>query len=103
MNFTQKTQEVINWWKDGPLEASLANLTEICGENIKSTGFATFDYFSMADVCLICFLSKTSKNVLLEKGLADVTSKYPWVEKYWNRHNVGKLKEWFDRRRKSWR
>jgi hypothetical protein len=102
MKLGQKIKITIDWWKDGPLESALNKLTEICADNIRRTGFATHDYFSMADVCLVCFLSKTSKNVLLEKELAQITSKYPWVDQYWNTHNVGKLKEWFTSRRQAW-
>ena len=102
MNEFEKTQKTIEWWKNGELHKTLSAITKCCGKNIKKTGFATCSYFTMADCCLLAYISKTSKNVVLEKGLTEITAMFPWIDVYWNKHCKGKLKEWFSDRRKSY-
>ena len=96
----QKAKGVLENWQR-VLGKGLGAIEKQCGENIRKTGFAANSYFTMADCVLLTWLSSNCKNVMFEKGLHEITEKYPWVDMYWNKHNTGRLKEHFHSRMKS--
>jgi glutathione S-transferase len=68
------------------LPGYFANLDKICSENIKKTGFAANNSFSIADVALLSYLSYTAFHPTRHKQCSEYLAKFPTLMEYWKKH-----------------
>ena len=81
------------------LPGFLDDLTKRCEKNIFKWGYATGKKYTLADVCLLGWLSKHALNPMFADNLKSLVADYAWIKKYWDLHKE-KLESYLEKRPK---